>query len=106
MIGILWYNVRMKERVAPCPISKTAKLLSDPWTMLIMRDCIDDVCRFCELERSLKGISTRTLTLKLKKLEREHMLQKLSDGSYVATEKGLGLKAIEQAMRRYGEKYL
>jgi len=96
----------MKVRAPACPITKTAQLLSDPWTMLIMRDCIGGPCRFCELERSLKGISTRTLTLKLKKLEQEKMIKKLTDGSYKATEKGLGLRTIESAMRKYGEKYL
>ncbi|MBX4192449.1 helix-turn-helix transcriptional regulator [Candidatus Parcubacteria bacterium] len=89
-----------------CPMHKTALLLSDPWTMLLMRDLLTGPRRFCDLERSLVGISTRTLTLKLKKLEEERMLKKSKEGTYVITRKGKGLAPVERAMRRYGEKYL
>lgn len=89
-----------------CPITQTAKLLSDTWTILIVHDLLAGPKRFCELERSLVGISTRTLALKLKKLESDKMIKKMTDGSYVATKKGEGLKIIEDAMRKYGEKFL
>ncbi len=89
-----------------CPIQKTAVLLSDTWTMLIIRDLLIGTRRFCDLERSLEGISTRTLTLKLRKLEEEKLIKKLKNGSYSATPRGKGLRMVESAMRRYGEKYL
>jgi DNA-binding HxlR family transcriptional regulator len=92
--------------LAPCPVQKTATLLSDTWTMLIIRDLLEGPRRFCDLERSLEGISTRTLTLKLKKLESEKLVRKLASGSYAATPRGKGLRAVELAMRRYGERYL
>lgn len=74
--------------------------------MLIVRDLLEGPKRFCDLERSLVGISTRTLTLKLKKLEEERLVRKLKDGSYAATPRGKGLRVVEGAMRQYGEKYL
>jgi len=89
-----------------CPVTKTAQLLSDTWTMLVMRSLLTGPKRFCEIERELEGISTRTLTLKLKKLEGDRMVKKNKDGFYAATEKGRGLRIIERAMRSYGEKYL
>ncbi len=89
-----------------CPVQKTATLLSDTWTMLIVRDLLTGPRRFCELERSLEGISTRTLTLKLKTLKKERLVTKNKDGSYSATPRGKGLRIVESAMRRYGEKYL
>ncbi len=89
-----------------CPVTKTAKMLSDTWTMLIMHTLLPGPQRFCELERSLEGISTRTLTLKLRKLEEEGMIKKGKDSAYEATKKGKGLQIIERAMRRYGELYL
>lgn len=89
-----------------CPITKTAALLSDTWTMLIVHSLLEESKGFCELERDLEGISTRTLTLKLKKLEEERMVRKSKEGSYELTEKGKGLKVVERAMRSYGEKYL
>lgn len=94
------------QSLAPCPVQKTAILLSDTWTMLIIRDLLEGQQRFCDLERSLEGISTRTLTNKLKKLEEEKLVRKTKSGCYEATAKGKGLRAVEAAMRRYGEKYL
>ena len=98
----------MKPIKTSCPITKTAQLLSDTWTMLVVRALLEagEPMRFCELERELPGISTRTLTLKLKKLEEEKILRRLSEGTYKATKKGEGLKIVERAMSRYGEKFL
>lgn len=89
-----------------CPITKTATLLSDTWTMLIAHALLEEPKRFCELERDLEGISTRTLTLKLQKLEAEKIIKKSKEGAYELTEKGKGLRMVESAMKRYGEKYL
>lgn len=89
-----------------CPITKTATLLSDTWTMLIVRSLLGGAKGFCNLERDLEGISTRTLTLKLQKLEGEHIIKKSKEGCYELTEKGKGLRIVESAMKRYGEKYL
>ena len=74
--------------------------------MLIVRDLLSGPKRFCELERSLDGISTRTLTLKLKKLDEEGVVKKTHLGAYNATARGRGLAPIEAAMRAYGKKYL
>lgn len=96
----------MESPETACPITKVAKLLSDTWTMLIMHTLLSGPKRFCDLERELSGISTRTLTLKLRKLSDEGLLEKGADGRYMATERGKGLKLIESAMKRYEEKYL
>jgi DNA-binding HxlR family transcriptional regulator len=95
-----------KAQPAECPITKVAKVLSDTWTMLIMHHLITKPMGFCELERALGGISTRTLTLKLIKLCEEKMVVKDREGLYTATERGKGLKMVEKAMMRYQEQYL
>lgn len=89
-----------------CPLTKVAELLSDTWTILIMRALTEGPKRFCELEQWLGDISTRTLTLKLSKLRKQGMIKKQKDGYYVVTAKGSGLKIIERAMINYGKKYL
>jgi DNA-binding HxlR family transcriptional regulator len=96
----------MKPQHPTCPITKTAELLSDVWTMLVIRALLRGPKRFCELERELNGISTRTLTLKLKKLEEERIVRKHRIGTYAVTRKGEGLRLVERAMRRYGERFL
>lgn len=89
-----------------CPITRVATLLSDTWTMLIMHALTTGPKRFCELEKELEGISTRTLTLKLQKLATEGLIEKTETGTYQATKKGSGLKIIEKAMMKYSEQYL
>lgn len=74
--------------------------------MLIMRAVTEQPKRFSELESWLEDISSRTLTLKLKKLMAEGLLKKSPNGVYRATKKGAGLKMIERAMAEYGRKYL
>jgi DNA-binding HxlR family transcriptional regulator len=85
-----------------CPIAKVANLLSDPWTMLIIRDLLRKKMRFSDLERSLTGISSRTLTSKIKCLEKEQVLTK--EGLYYSmTKKGMKLKKVLDAMSNYGK---
>jgi DNA-binding HxlR family transcriptional regulator len=95
-----------KESKKTCPITATAELLSDTWTMLIMRALTEGPKRFTELEKWLEDISSRTLTLKLQKLSKQGMVKRTPNGLYMATEKGKGLKVIERAMVAYGKRYL
>jgi DNA-binding HxlR family transcriptional regulator len=89
-----------------CPMTATAELLSDTWTMLIMRALTESPKRFTELAAWLESISTRTLTNKLNILLERGLVRKSADGVYHATKKGLGLKSVERAMIKYAEKYL
>lgn len=89
-----------------CPITKVATLLSDTWTMLILRSLTEGPKRFCDMEAWLEGISTRTLTNKLKRLIEDGLVKKNPDGYYQVTEKGAGLKIIERAMIKYSEQFL
>ncbi len=96
----------MEKGVTICPITKVAKLLSDSWTMLILYQLNSSPKGFCELERALETISTRTLTLKLKKLVENGLIEKNQEGLYLTTPRGKGLKLVESAMRRYEKEYL
>ena len=86
-----------------CPIAKTATLLSDVWTMLIVRDLLRAPKRFNELHQSLKGISTRTLTNKLKRLEELDLVSK-DDVRYSLTPAGKKMKSVIEEMEKYGKK--
>jgi DNA-binding HxlR family transcriptional regulator len=88
-----------------CPIKKTAELLSDVWTILIIRELIASKKRFSELEKILDGISTRTLTLKLNKLILEVLITK-KDNIYSLTKSGQKLHVVFDAMATYGKKYM
>ena len=59
-----------------CPVCKTAELVCGKWTLLLVRDLAEGRSRFCELERSLSGISPRTLSLRLRGLEEEGIVER------------------------------
>src|SRR3954449_3556093 len=80
--------------------------------MLVIRDLAEDRARFCELERSLAGISPRTLSLRLRALEEEGIVERRTYAEvpprveYALTDKGRALIPIVEGMREYGERWL
>ena len=59
-----------------CPVCRTAEIISGKWTLLVIRDLAGGSKRFCELERSLAGISPRTLSLRLRCLEEHGVVER------------------------------
>src|ERR1700710_2224519 len=97
---------------ATCPVCKTAEVVCGKWTLLVIRDLAEGNRRFCELERSLEGISPRTLSLRLRALEEEAIVERHTFPEvpprveYALTEKGRALLPIIEDMREYGEDWL
>jgi len=95
-----------------CPVCATADIVCGKWTLLLIRDLADGRSRFCELERSLAGISPRTLSLRLRALEEEGILERQTFPEvpprveYSLTEKGCALVPIIESMRAYGTEWL
>src|SRR6478672_9491601 len=95
-----------------CPVCLTADIVCAKWTLLLVRDLSEGHSRFCELERSLSRISPRTLSLRLRALEEEGIVERLSYPEvpprveYALTEKGRDLLPIVEDMRRYGARWL
>ena len=96
----------------PCPVGCCAEIISGKWTLLIIRDLSDGSQRFCELERSLEGISPRTLSLRLRALEEEGIVGRRTYPEvpprveYALTEKGRALVPLIEDMRAYGRRWL
>ena len=59
-----------------CPVCLTAQIVCGKWTLLLVRDLAAGRSRFCELERSLAGISPPTLSLRLRALEEEGIVER------------------------------
>ena len=95
-----------------CPVCRTAEVVCGKWTLLLVRDLAEGHSRFCELERSLAGISPRTLSLRLRALEEEGIVERHTFGEvpprveYALTDKGRALLPIIDDMRFYGERWL
>ncbi len=95
-----------------CPVCRTADIVCGKWTLLVIRDLAEGRSRFCELERSLQGISPRTLSLRLRALEEEGILERQTFPEvpprveYALTDKGRALVPIIEDMRAYGRAWL
>jgi DNA-binding HxlR family transcriptional regulator len=95
-----------------CPVCRTAEVVCGKWTLLLIRDLAAGSRRFCELERSLEGISPRTLSLRLRALEGEGVVERHTYPEvpprveYALTEKGEALVPLIDDMRRYGTRWL
>src|SRR5918999_6405207 len=95
-----------------CPVSCCAEIISGKWTLLVIRDLAEGRARFCELERSLQGISPRTLSLRLRGLEEEGIVARRTFPEvpprveYTLTPKGEALVPLIESMRAYGTEWL
>jgi DNA-binding HxlR family transcriptional regulator len=95
-----------------CPVCRTAEIVCGKWTLLLIRDLAEGRTRFCELERSLAGISPRTLSLRLRSLEEEGIVERHTYPEvpprveYALTEKGRALLPLIENMRSYGRTWL
>ncbi len=95
-----------------CPVARTAELIGNKWTPLIIRDLVKGEKRFSELERSLRGISPKTLSERLKKLEDAQVVNRKCYAEvpprveYTLTEKGIALLPVIDSMRAYGATWL
>ena len=95
-----------------CPVCATADIICGKWTILVIRDLAEGRSRFCELERSLAGISPRTLSLRLRALEEQGIVAQHTYPEvpprveYSLTEKGEALVPLIEDMRRYVREYL
>ena len=95
-----------------CPVDETAKIIGNKWTPLIIRDLVGGEKRFNQLEKSLEGISPKTLSERLRRLEAEGIVTRRCFAEvpprveYALTPKGHALVPIIDGMREYGLHWL
>lgn len=91
-----------------CPIARTVSLIGDRWSPLIVRDLAPGCRRFSELQRSLEGISPKTLSDRLRRLEDAGVVRRTCFAEmpprveYDLTPKGHALLAVVESMREFG----
>mgnify|MGYP001825731806 CR=1 FL=1 len=82
-----------------CPIAKGAELLGDRWTLLIIRELLFGPIRFNEFERGLPGISRSVLATRLRRLERDGIIERHDNGEgYSFTAFGETLRPVVRAI--------
>ncbi|QIS11474.1 winged helix-turn-helix transcriptional regulator [Nocardia arthritidis] len=90
-----------------CPVARTADLVGDRWSLLIVRDAMDGAATFTEFQQRL-GIARNILTDRLRRLVDHGILATAPSGkrhTYELTEAGRDLFTVVVAMRQWGERH-
>ncbi len=90
-------------------ISKAAKIIGSKWTILILNSLLAGTKRFGQLQKELDDINPRTLSKRLKQLEKEGYINKKIYAEvppkveYSLTAKGHVFKQVVKAVKTCGE---
>jgi DNA-binding HxlR family transcriptional regulator len=102
----------MQKNTIRCPINNTFQIMGKKFTVLILRNMIYlKQTRFNKLLDSVEGINAKTLSLRLKEMEKDGLIErKIYHESpvrieYHITEKGRDLKPILEHMSGFSMKY-
>ncbi len=85
------------------------QLIGDKWTLLVVRDLARGARRTRELLAALHPISSRTLLMRLRDMERDSLIERRTfAGSaqhveYVLTKRGRALLPLIETLRQVGE---
>lgn len=100
----------MKEPHPDCPLGECTMLISGTWTPNIIWYVADEPRRFSDLQRALTGISSKVLTTRLRKLERDGVLLRTVKPTsppmvtYELTELGRELRPVIDAIVDVGRR--
>ncbi|UFU05224.1 winged helix-turn-helix transcriptional regulator [Ruania halotolerans] len=92
-----------------CPVARALDLVGDRWSLLIIRDAMDDARSFTDFQRRT-GIARNILTDRLRRLIERGILERQTASSgrrqlYVLTDAGRDLFTVMVALRQWGERY-
>ncbi len=92
-------------------IAAAMEIIGNKWTALILRDLVNSPKRFSELQKSVEGVSPRTLSQRLDDLESHAIITKAAFAEvpprieYTLTQKGRDLIPVLQQMADWGAEY-
>ncbi len=93
-----------------CPVAKTAELLGERWTLLIIRELVFGTTRFNDFQRALSQISPTLLAKRLKELEGAGLVMRkaMPDGrrcEYYPTAATKELRPIIRDLGKWGMRW-
>ena len=108
-------NIGVPEQVSHgeemCTVLEALQRVSGKWAIGILLEASNGPVRFTELERAVKGISRRMLTLTLRNLERDGLLVRTvyptvpPKVEYTSTEMALELYGSLRGLTRWAERH-
>ncbi|SDM62995.1 winged helix-turn-helix transcriptional regulator [Allokutzneria albata] len=95
-----------------CGVARFLAVLEGPWATLIVRDLLPGPKRFTELRAGLPGISPKTLSARLRRLEETGLVTRTAYAEvpprveYELTEAGARLRKVLDTMAEWAERDL
>src|SRR3989338_1761901 len=102
----------ISEQMKCCPVDNTFKIIGKKFTIHILRNItMLNQNRFNQFLESIEGINPKTLSVRLKKMEKSELINRKVFNEtpirieYSVTEKGKALKPIIMQMAAFSMKY-
>src|SRR5690606_39691881 len=99
----------MEKNKIICPIEYSVALLGGKWKLPIIHALVkNDIVRFKELERIIVGISPKMLSMQLKSLEKDGLVERTVYATvpptveYKLTEVGWSVKPMMNELEKWG----
>jgi DNA-binding HxlR family transcriptional regulator len=99
------------EGMKRCPVDNTSKLIGKKFTVLLVRNMMSNQTRFNQFLDSIQGINPKTLSTRLKEMEKNGLIQRKIYHEtpirieYYLTERGKALKSVLDQMAAFSARY-
>lgn len=90
------------------PVAVTIRMLGCRWKILIVAELLSGTRRFSEIKKTLKGVTQKVLSTKLKELEQDGILIREEVGTkveYTLTDIGYSLRPVILSLYDWGKDY-
>ena len=102
-------KIKINDKISWCPTSAAMELIGGKWKSVILTHLISGTKRYNELRKEIPGITERTLSLQLKQLEEDDIVNRKVftkkpplKVEYTLTEFGLTLSPILNSIVEWG----
>ena len=101
----------MVDEAPRCSVARTVDLIGGKWKAVILFYLLDGTLRFNELRRKIPGITQRMLTLQLRELEADKLVERTvypvvpPHVEYALSPFGQTLEPVLREMRDWGTRY-
>lgn len=99
----------MKSHGQYCPVARAAEILSQRWTLLLLRDLLGGIRRFNDLRRGVPLMSPSLLSHRLKHLEKYGLVVRVSQAGsveYHTTPAARELRPIIDLLGAWGQRWV
>jgi DNA-binding HxlR family transcriptional regulator len=100
----------MKRYEQHCPVARAAELITESWTLLVVRELLRGARSAEEISRCVPAMSPGVLSVRLNRLQRARLVVKVMPAgkppTYRLTEAGLELRPIIDQLGTWGQRWL